>query len=343
MTCKTENRTSLALWGKDLPSPAPGCGSLRGGYPQRSLSGKTRPSQRGMKALCPGAGGTKEGSTRNLLSWPLLFTPLSSSPGAFLVVCCPVSRAKGDGGQSRPLSPYCYLRLVGQAKWNPVWLRALCLTWPWWSVETYARVIHVLTSSSYPQRSRREGHTWVRMSSAATIQSESPNQEPHTGSHLPCLVDSWRPPWGACQLQPASCREAGSQRIVAWRGCCSICWSWVEGFWNVPGPGVQSAQRLSSHDASSVISSEDALSWGGLLGDGYSTASRSVFAKPTSFSFIFPSLDTWQTSVSGRQSFFSCSHSRWSRLPLLCQWQWVCWGLLLPDKALGTRGRWVRV
>ena len=43
---------------------------------------------RGMKALCPGAGGTKEGSRRSLLSWPLLFTPLNSSPGAFLVASC---------------------------------------------------------------------------------------------------------------------------------------------------------------------------------------------------------------------------------------------------------------
>lgn len=69
-----------------------------------------------------------------------------------------------------------------------------------------------------------------------------------------------------CPSAPASIRRRG--RFAEHGGlerALLACWSWTEGFWNVPGPGVRSAQRLSSHDASSVISSEDALSWGGLL------------------------------------------------------------------------------
>ena len=90
-----------------------------------------------MEALCPGAGGTKEGSRRCLLWWPLLFTPSNSSPGAFLAASCPVCGLRVTAGRSS-LSPYCCSHVFGQGRWNPVWLlhMPLWLTWPRWGVET---------------------------------------------------------------------------------------------------------------------------------------------------------------------------------------------------------------
>lgn len=122
------------------------------------------------------------------------------------------------------------------------------------------------------------------MSPAAAIQSESPDQEPYTGSHLPRLVDSRQGHRGV----PVSSSQPHAERQVhreLWPGEGVALPVGTEGFWNVPGPGVQNAQRLFSHEASSVISSEDALSWEGLFlgGVGNSTASRSLLPSPPPF------------------------------------------------------------
>lgn len=82
------------------------------------------------------------------------------------------------------------------------------------------------------------------MSSAATIQSESPSQEPYTGSPA-SPVDSWQGHHEVPGPAPASIMRRGRfTEGVAWRGRCSACWSKEGSFWNVPGPGVSNAQRL---------------------------------------------------------------------------------------------------
>ena len=191
-----------------------------------------------------------------------------------------------------------------------------------------------------PVRRGAEGRrTWARVSSAAAVQAESPGQELHTGSRLPGLVRRWRPPWGARRLQPASGGEAGSRSMVAWRGRCSPVGAGRKASGMFLDP-VCGALRDSLPTTPAVWSAQKMR----FPGEGsWSTASRSLLAKPTSVSFISQSLDTWRISASERRSFLSFSHSRWSSLALLCPRQWVCWGLLLPDKALGTRGMGVRV
>lgn len=189
MTRTTENTCCLALCRKSLSAPVLVYGSLRGRCPKWPLSGKTRQSQRAHESTVSRDRWNEGKKEEEPAVVPVAFYSFEFFPWSS--PHCILSSLVGKG-QIHPLASYCYSHIFGEWRWNPVWYvcTTLCWTWPQWSVRDVLcgdSCAEVIVLSENKQNGR---HTWAGASSAATIWPESPNKEPHLGSHLPCLADS---------------------------------------------------------------------------------------------------------------------------------------------------------